>query len=363
MLNYQGERQFAHDRAESLGILIANLGTPDTATPAGLRRYLAEFLSDPRVVEIPRLIWKPILHGIILRTRPKKSARLYRKIWTEQGSPLVVIARQQQQALQATLSQRFEVPVSVALGMRYGNPSIRSALEELKAANARRILVLPLYPQYASSATGSTFEAVSQAIARWRWVPDLRFLSSYHDYPPYIEALANSVEEHFTARGRPEKLLLSFHGIPRVTQQDGDPYLCQCHKTARLLASRLGLAETDYQVTFQSRFGKAEWIQPYTSETLIQLAGQGIKRVVVVTPGFSADCLETLEEIDGENRELFLEAGGQDYDYIPALNTREDHINALAELIETQLAGWAEPVARRNAGLKDSAAAAARLGA
>jgi ferrochelatase len=274
-----------------------------------------------------------------------------------------VISRRQQQALQRQLSEHYPVSVTVALGMRYGQPSIEQALEELKAANARRILVLPLYPQYASSTTGSTFEAVSRVLGRWRWVPELRFIGSYHDHPGYIEALANSIREHFEARGRPEKLLMSFHGIPRVTQEDGDPYLCQCHKTARLLAERLGLAEGEYRVSFQSRFGKAEWIQPYTSESLTQYASEGVKRVAVVTPGFSADCLETLEEIADENREVFLEAGGEAYDYIPALNERGDHIQALMALIEANLGGWAEAVADRNSSLKQSAEAAARLGA
>lgn len=361
MLNYQGEKDFAHDRPESIGILITNLGTPETPTAAGLRKYLAEFLSDPRVVEIPRLLWLLILHGIILRLRPKKSASLYQKIWTSEGSPLLVISQKQQAALQARLSEAYDVPVTVALGMRYGHPSIGSALEQLKAANARRILVLPLYPQYASSTTGSTFEAVSKHIGRWRWVPELRFISSYHDQAEYIEALASSIREHFQAKGRPEKLLMSFHGIPRITQEDGDPYLCQCHKTARLLAESLGLAEEEYGLSFQSRFGKAEWIQPYTSETLKQWAGEGTKSVAVVTPGFSADCLETLEEIAGENREYFLEAGGQAYEYIPALNEREDHIQALKTLIETNLAAWTEAVAGRNAGLQQTAEAAARL--
>jgi ferrochelatase len=303
-----------------------------------------------------------ILHGIILRVRPKKSARLYQKIWTEEGSPLLAISLRQQQALQQQLSEHYQVPVTLALGMRYGRPSIQQALEELKAANARRILVLPLYPQYASSTTGSTFEAVSQVLGRWRWVPELRFIASYHDQPRYIEALANSIREYFEAEGRPEKLLMSFHGIPRITQEDGDPYLCQCHKTARLLAERLGLTEEEYQVSFQSRFGKAEWIQPYTSETLKLLAESGVKRVAVVTPGFSADCLETLEEIAGENREYFLEAGGESYHYIPALNDRADHIQALGALIDTHLAGWTEAVADRNANLAQSAEAAAGLG-
>ena len=363
MLNYRGEKNFSHDRPESIGILITNLGTPDAPTASGLRKYLAEFLSDPRVVEIPRLLWLIILHGIILRTRPKKSARLYQSVWTDEGSPLLAISRKQHHKLQQRLNEHYDVPVTVALGMRYGMPSIESALEELKAANARRILVLPLYPQYASSTTGSTFEEVSRVIGRWRWVPELRFINQYHDHPLYIEALANSIREHFSSQGQPDKLLMSFHGIPRITQEDGDPYLCHCHKTARLLAERLDLTKGQYQLSFQSRFGKAEWIQPYTSETLKQFGAQGIKRVAVVTPGFSADCLETLEEIAEENKEYFLEAGGESYYYIPALNEREDHIQALISIIQSNVSGWEGPVAERNRALEQTQSRAQEQGA
>jgi ferrochelatase len=363
MLNYRGEKNFAHDRPESIGVLITNLGTPEAPTAAGLRKYLAEFLSDPRVVEIPRLLWLIILHGIILWVRPKKSARLYQAIWTDEGSPLLAISRRQQQKLQQRLSEQSQVPVTVALGMRYGKPSIESALEELKAANARRILVLPLYPQYASSTTGSTFEAVSRVIGKWRWVPELRFINSYHDHPMYIEALANSIREQFEAKGQPDILLMSFHGIPKITQEDGDPYLCHCHKTARLLGEKLGLSKEHYRLSFQSRFGKAEWIQPYTSETLKQLAAQGVKRVAVVTPGFSADCLETLEEIAEENKGYFLEAGGEGYEYIPALNERDDHIQALSEIVRANIRGWVEPLAARNQSLQQTQERAQQQGA
>ncbi|MDH5183119.1 MAG: ferrochelatase [Gammaproteobacteria bacterium] len=351
MLNYQGEEIFQHDQPETLGVLITNLGTPDSPTSKGLRKYLKEFLSDRRVVEIPRLLWLLILHGIILRFRPSKSARAYQSIWTDEGSPLMVIGKRQQQRLQQSLSETFSVPVKVVLGMRYGSPSIASALEQLKAANARRIVVLPLYPQYASSTTGSTFEAVSRVIGRWRWIPELRFINQYHGNALYIEALANSVREQMKQNGQPEKLLMSFHGIPRVTQQDGDPYLCHCHKTGRLLAEKLGLSEDEYLVTFQSRFGKAEWIQPYTEQTLKGLAAEGVKHVAVVTPGFSADCLETLEEIGEENRGYFLQAGGEQYDFIPCLNERDDHMAALASIIEENTLGWSEMLTQRNAAL------------
>jgi len=348
MLNYQGEKNFQHNQAETLGVLITNLGTPDSPTASGLRKYLKEFLSDPRVVEIPRILWMLILHGIILRLRPAKSARAYRSVWTEGGSPLLVISQQQQKLLQQKLNDICPVPVKLVLGMRYGSPSIVTAMEELKAANARRILVLPLYPQYASSTTGSTFEAVSRVISRWRWVPELHFINQYHDHPLYVEALANSVREQFETGGQPEKLLMSFHGIPKVTQEDGDPYLCHCHKTGRLLAEKLGLSAEQYLVTFQSRFGKAEWIQPYTEQTLKTLARDGIKHVGVVTPGFAADCLETLEEIGEENREYFLEAGGERYDFIACLNDRVDHISALARIIEGNIAPWFGVIESRN---------------
>lgn len=361
MLNYQGEENFQHNRPETLGVLITNLGTPDTPTASGLRKYLSEFLSDPRVVEIPRLLWLVTLHGIILRFRPAKSARAYQSIWTDEGSPLLVISKKQQQKLQQTLSETYQLPVKVVLGMRYGSPSITSALEELKAANARRILILPLYPQYASSTTGSSFEAISKVVGRWRWVPELRFINQYYEHPLYIEALANSVHEHLQLSGQAEKLLMSFHGIPRVTQEDGDPYLCHCHKTGRLLAEKLGLNEEQYLVTFQSRFGKAEWIQPYTEQTLKALAADGVKHVAVVTPGFSADCLETLEEIGEENREYFIQAGGERYDFIPCLNDRDDHIAALASIINSNITGWSELIDRRNAILNDTASRAEEI--
>ena len=354
MLNYQGEKNFQHDQPETIGVLITNLGTPDSPTPKGLRKYLKEFLSDRRVVEIPRFVWMLILHGIILRLRPKKSAHAYQSVWTDQGSPLLVISQKQQRALQQELNVHYKVPVKLELGMRYGSPSIASALEKLKAANARRIIILPLYPQYASSTTGSTFEAISRVIGRWRWVPEIRFINQYHDNDLYIEALANSVRESFVSKGQPERLLMSFHGIPKITQLDGDPYLCHCHKTGRLLAERLGLSADQYMVTFQSRFGKAEWIQPYTEQTLKMLGAAGVKHVAVVTPGFSADCLETLEEIGEENKGYFLAAGGQRYDYIPCLNERADHMTALLAIIDSNIAAWVTALATRNETLKDT---------
>jgi len=329
-----------HDAPPVTGVLITNLGSPDAPTPTAVRRYLAEFLADPRIVELPRWLWWLILHGIILRVRPARSARAYAKIWTAQGSPLLEISRQQQAALQQALQARWPGPIQVVLGMRYGQPSIATALAELRAAGARRVLVLPLYPQYASATTGSTFDAVAAVLQGWRWLPDLRFISHYHDDAGYIRVLAEHIQTYWAAQGRPDKLLFSFHGIPQRTFLAGDPYHCECHKTARLVAEQLGLAADNWQVCFQSRFGREAWLQPYTDHTLQALGAAGMRRVDVVCPGFSADCLETLEEIDEQNRALFLQAGGQAFHYIPALNAHPDHIALLSDLIARELQGW-----------------------
>ena len=319
-----------------IGILLTNLGTPDAPTPAALRRYLGEFLWDRRVVDLPRPLWWLILNGIILRTRPARSARAYQKVWGEQGSPLMATSRRQQQKLQQQLDAREPGRYVVALGMRYGNPSIAAALEELQRADVESIMVLPLYPQNSCSTTASTLDAVGEALRRTRAVPSLRFIADYHDHPLYIRALADSVREQWQQREAGEKLLLSFHGTPVRFRNEGDPYYRQCMKTAELVAAELGLAEERWLVTFQSRFGREEWLQPYTDKTLERLAGEGIKQVDVICPGFSADCLETLEEIAGENRELFLCAGGEALHYIPALNERDAHIAMMAELVTAE---------------------------
>ncbi len=332
---------FAHDQPACAGVLLANLGTPDAPTPAALRRYLAEFLWDSRVVEIPRPVWWLILHGIILRVRPAQSARKYRLIWTPNGSPLLAIGRSQAAALAAALAERHPGPVRVALGMRYGNPSIASALAELRAAGARRLLVLPLYPQYSAATTASTFDAIAAELRTWRWLPELRFVTQYHDDPGYLGALADAIRAA-RAEQPGERLLFSFHGLPRRNLLAGDPYHCQCHHTARLVAERLGLQSNQWAVAFQSRFGRAEWLQPYTSVLLADWAKAGIGSVDVVCPGFAADCLETLEEIAIENRRTFLEAGGERYRYLPALNDAPAHIDALAALIGHHAAGWPE---------------------
>ena len=332
---------FAHDQPACAGILLANLGTPDAPTPEAVRRYLAEFLWDPRVVEIPRPLWWPILHGVILRVRPARSARKYQVIWTPEGSPLLVVARRQAAAVAAQLAERCPGPVRVAVGMRYGNPSIPAALAELRAAGVRRLLVLPLYPQYSAATVASTFDAVAAELRTWRWLPELRFVAHYHDDPGYLDALAARIRAA-RAEQPGERLLFSFHGLPRRNLLAGDPYHCQCHKTARLVAERLELESDAWAVAFQSRFGRAEWLRPYTSVLLGDWAKSGIKSVDVACPGFAADCLETLEEIAIENRRTFLEAGGERYRYLPALNDAPAHIGALVDIIRHHAAGWPE---------------------
>lgn len=335
---------YCHDQVPCTGILLTNLGTPDAPTPTALRRYLREFLSDPRVVELPRWLWMLILHGIILRVRPARSAKAYQKVWTDDGSPLLQIAKQQQAAIAERLQAGFKGAVNIELGMRYGSPSIRQALEHLREAGARRLLVLPLYPQYSSATVGSTFDAVSQVLQRWRWLPDVRFISHYHDKDDYILAQANKIADYWQQHGHPDKLLMSFHGIPKRTFLAGDPYYCECHKTARLVAERLKLPDEAWQVTFQSRFGREEWLKPYTDHTLQALGAAGTKRVDVVCPGFSADCLETIEEIDEENRHYFLQAGGQEFHYIPALNADATHIEALSRVVLQAVQDWVDIV-------------------
>jgi ferrochelatase len=313
---------------------VTNLGTPDAPTASALRRYLGEFLADPRVVEVPRFIWWFVLHGFILRIRPKYSAAAYRKIWTESGSPLLDISKKQAAAIQKCLDDHATGKFHVELAMRYGNPSIQSGLEKLQQANAQKIIILPLYPQYSASTTASTFDAVADILKTWRNIPELHLVKHYHDSPDYIDALAESITEHWQQTTRAEKLLFSFHGIPQAYFDAGDPYYCECHKTARLVAEKLNLDEKEWMLTFQSRFGPKEWLKPYTDITLEELAKSGIKNVDIICPGFSADCLETLEEINIRYRETFLAAGGNKFSYIPALNEQPAHISTLANIIQ-----------------------------
>ncbi len=333
---------YQHDSVPTTGILLVNLGTPAAPTPAALRRYLGEFLADPRITEKPRWLWWLILHGIILRTRPRRSARQYQTIWNATGSPLLTISQAQCHALQQALTNHFKTPITVALGMRYGQPALATALEQLRQANAHRLLILPLYPQYSSATTGSTFEAIVTLLKRWRWIPDLHFISHYHDHPAYIHALVTQIQTHWAHHGTPDKLLFSFHGIPKRFFLAGDPYPCECHKTARLVAEQLNLPDEQWQTVFQSRFGPEEWVKPYTDHTLELLGKTGTKRVDVICPGFAADCLETLFEIDQENRQLFLQTGGQEFHYIPALNDTDQHIQALLALVIQYTQAWSD---------------------
>ncbi|CAK0753454.1 Ferrochelatase [Gammaproteobacteria bacterium] len=328
---------FNQDTSKRLGILLVQLGTPDAPTTSAVRRYLAEFLWDPKVIELPRLLWWFVLHGIILRTRPKHAARLYQKIWTEQGSPLLVISNAQRIALENKLREKTKKSVSVYLGMRYGNPSLKDVLEEIRKHNIDLLFILPLYPQYATATTGSAFDSVANLLSKWRKLPELHMVMQYHDYSSYLDALATSVEEAWQKHLKPEKLLFSFHGLPIQATLVGDPYEEQCHATARGVAERLQLKENEWTTSFQSRVGPATWLQPYTDETLEKWAKTGIQRVDVFCPGFSADCLETLEEVQLRYRDLFLSAGGKTYHFILSLNDRPDHIDALADLILNRL--------------------------
>ncbi|MDT7835414.1 ferrochelatase [Aquabacterium sp. OR-4] len=338
-MNFAPEPAYRHGQPERSAVLLVNLGTPDAPTPAALRRYLAEFLWDPRVVEIPRPLWWLILHGVILRLRPAKSAAKYASIWAADGSPLLLGTRGQAEGLQALLDARGHT-VLVRFAMRYGQPAIAAELDALKAAGATRILVLPLYPQYAAATTGSVVDAVGAWARRSRRVPELRFVNHYHDDPAHIAALAASVREHWAAHGRGQKLVMSFHGVPARSLALGDPYHCECHVTARLLAQALGLSADGYIVTFQSRLGRAQWLEPYTEPTVQRLAREGIRQLDAICPGFATDNLETLEEVGMEVRDAFLAAGGERFAYIPCLNTRADGLAALADLAERHLQGW-----------------------
>ena len=336
---FQPEPAYTHGQAARTAILLCNLGTPDAPTASALRRYLGEFLADHRVVEIPRAVWLPILHGIILRTRPAKSAAKYATVWTPDGSPLAVWTTKQATLLRGWLGEAGH-NVLVRPAMRYGNPSIASQLDALKAEGATRLLVLPLYPQYSGTTTASVFDAVYAWAARTRNVPELRFVNRYHDDAGYIDALAATVRAHWKHHGPPDRLVMSFHGVPERTLHLGDPYHCESHKTARLLAERLGLQKADWQLTFQSRFGKAKWLEPYTEPTLIEMGKAGVGRVDVICPGFTGDCLETLEEINQEAREAFLHAGGKEFHYIPCLNDSPAWITALSAIAQQHMAGW-----------------------
>lgn len=336
---FEKEPSYTHGQPAKTGILLCNLGTPEAPTAPALRRYLGQFLADRRVVEIPRFIWWFILHGIILRIRPGKSAAKYATIWTPEGSPLKAWTEKQAKLLRGYLGERGH-HVDVRYAMRYGQPAVERQLAAMKADGCTRILVLPAYPQYCAATTASVYDMVFQWGLDTRTLPEFRFVNHYHDDPGYIEALKASVQKHWMAHGRPEKLVMSFHGMPERTLHLGDPYHCECHKTGRLLAEALGLKKDEYMVTFQSRFGRAKWLEPYTEPSLIALAQQGVGRVDVICPGFSSDCIETLEEIDQEAREAFMHAGGKEFHYIPCLNDSAEGMRALTAVCEQHLQGW-----------------------
>ena len=344
--NYTGLAGYSHEPgmpSVQAGVLLVNLGTPSAPTARAVRPYLAQFLADPRVIEYPRWLWWLILHGVILRIRPARSAHAYGKVWTERGSPLRFGSEALASGLQAELiRQRPDAPIRVALAMRYGEPSVAHTIAQLQREGVRRLLVLPLYPQYSATSTGSVLDALADSIKTLRWPPELRIVNDYHDDPGHIEALALSIERWWKAHGRGEKLLLSFHGIPERYLHAGDPYFCQCHATARLLRERLGLADDQLVISFQSRVGRERWLHPYTDATVRRLAAEGVRKLDVACPGFAVDCLETLEEIAMQNRDFFIDAGGETLRYIPALNDSAEQVDSLAALVLRHTQGWPE---------------------
>lgn len=340
MPQYFGLPDYSHDSKQRMGVLLVNLGTPDGPDPASVRRFLAQFLADPRVIEMPRWLWRLILHGVILRIRPRKSAHAYQQIWTAQGSPLMVFSRALADRVREGLQQR-QHDIAVGLGMSYGSPSIPDAIEAMYRDGVRQLLVLPLYPQYSGTTTASVFDQVTSTLQRYRWLPEVRFVTEYHDDRLYIEALARSVREHWQTHAR-HHLLFSFHGVPRRYLLAGDPYYCHCMKTARLVSAALDLSESEWSASFQSQVGREEWLRPYTDELLVEYAKGDRKSVTVICPGFATDCLETLEEIALRNRALFLSSGGTAYDYIPALNAHPSHAELLIDVILRHTQGWTQ---------------------
>jgi ferrochelatase len=337
---YRAVAQAAAAAPERIGVLVVNLGTPDAPSYFAVQRYLREFLGDRRVIDASRWIWLPILYGFVLPLRPIRTVRNYRKIWLQGGSPLAVYSSR----LASKMSERLRATagdgVRVALGMTYGNPSIASAIESLALQNARRLLVLPLYPQYCSATTGSVFDRTSDALRRCRWLPETRFVNDYHDDAGYIAALGARIEEHWAERGERSHLLLSYHGIPAAYVKEGDPYQGHTEATTRLLVSRLGLKDDEWSHCYQSRFGSVVWLQPYTKDTLAALAKRGLRKLTVVSPSFAVDCLETLEEVAIEYRDKFLELGGEQLTLVPALNDDDRHAQLLVSIVQHHLKGW-----------------------
>ena len=340
-MKYEGEKNYKHGKKEKIGILITNIGKPDKPNKEALKTYLKEFLSDPRVIEIPKLIWQAILRLIILNLRPQKSAKLYKSIWKKEGGPLLVMLKKQKKGIQKTLRKNSK-NLEIEIGMRYGNPSIKLGLEKLRSKSCRKILILPLYPQYCAATTGSTFDKVTKILRKWRWIPEIRFVNNYFEESMYIECLVKSIKESWKKFGKTQKLIFSYHGVPKKYLLKGDPYYCFCQKTTRLVAERMKLKKKDYITTFQSRFGPGEWLQPYTDKTLEELPKKGIKKIHILSPGFSSDCLETLEELEVQNKENFLSSGGERYNYIKCLNDDPQHLKMLGFLILNHIKGWPE---------------------
>ncbi len=335
------EKDFSHGTPNSVGILLVNLGTPDNTKTSSVRRYLRQFLSDPRVIEVPKVIWWFVLNLFILPFRPSKSAEAYKEIWTKEGSPLLLYSEEITKKIQKSFNGReLKNDFHVELAMSYGKPSIENSLNKLRKKNVRRILLLPMYPQYSSTTTGSVFENVTKVLSKQRWIPEFRHINQYHDNKAYIETISESIKEFWKSNGTSDRLLFSFHGLPKKMLLEGDPYHCQCYKTARLVSEKLELTEDDWFVSFQSRLGPTKWLEPYTDETLKSWGEKKSGVVDVICPGFSVDCLETLEEIAMENAEYYEEAGGKKLRYIPALNSQQKHISFLINLIEKNISDW-----------------------
>lgn len=364
MSRFLDEPSYIHGQRARTGVLLVNLGTPDRPDAPSLKRYLRQFLSDDRVVEIPKALWWCILNGIILNVRPRKSAAKYATVWTDEGSPLRVHTERQARLLQGWMVSEGCPDIEVRFAMRYGSPSIAEVMQQMKMDGCQRLLVLPMYPQAASSTTGSVIDEVARTLLRWRNLPEVRYLRAFAGDAGYVGAVAASIREHWARNGRADKLVMSFHGVPYFHLSKGDPYHCECHKTGRLIAESLGIGPDDYLVTFQSRFGRARWLEPYTQPTLERLASEGLRSVDVVCPGFVADCLETLEEIGEENRDAFLARGGQRFSYIPCLNERPDWIAALGRRVRLELGHWwDEAAAPASTALEQQAMRARSMGA
>ena len=328
---------FDPDYQNKIGVLITNLGTPDQPTKKSLRKYLKEFLSDSRVVDYNRILWYFVLYGIILNIRPKKSAKLYKKIWTSKGSPLMVHMTEIVEKIQIAMNQKN---LMIELGMRYGNPSLESALKKFKSNNVMNVLIIPLYPQAGSPTSSSTLDKINDVLKKWPWVPNIRFVNGYHDRDEYINGIHNLIKDSIPDIKEIEMLIFSFHGMPFRYLKEGDPYYCFCHKTARLVAEKLKMEDQKYSLAFQSRFGREEWLKPYVDEEIIKFAKNGVKKLHIISPGFSVDCLETLEEIQIQYKDLFIENGGEDLVYIPCLNSNQDQINMLQSMVQENITGW-----------------------